>query len=56
VQGSQDLATFTTGVTPVAPVTTGLPAAPSGYTYRTFSLDGSNGLTGKGFLRVKVGP
>lgn len=56
VQGSQDLATFTIGVTPVDPVTTGLPSAPSGYTYRTFSLDGSNGLAGKGFLRVKVGP
>ncbi len=55
IQGSLDLASFTTAVTPVSPaVTTGLPAAPSGYEYRTFSLNGSNNLTGKGFLRVKV--
>ncbi|MES2439586.1 MAG: autotransporter-associated beta strand repeat-containing protein [Verrucomicrobiota bacterium] len=55
IQGSLDLAGFTTGVTPLAtPVATGLPAAPSGYEYRTFSLNGSNNLTGKGFLRVKV--
>jgi hypothetical protein len=40
----------------VAPVTTGLPAAPAGYEYRTFSLAGSNNLPGKGFLRVRVSP
>lgn len=55
IQGSLDLAMFTSPVTPVTPaVTTGLPDAPAGYEYRTFSLDNSNGLAGKGFLRVKV--
>ena len=56
VQGSTDLATFTSAVSVVAPVTTGLPAAPAGYEYRTFSLDGSDGLPSKGFLRVDVTP
>jgi hypothetical protein len=45
-------------VNPVAPVTTGLPAAPVQggvtYEYRSFSLSGSNGATGKGFLQVTV--
>jgi autotransporter-associated beta strand protein len=53
-EGSTTLSSFTTGVTPVAPVTTGLPAAPAGYVYRTFSLNGSNGTTGSGFLRIQV--
>jgi autotransporter-associated beta strand protein len=56
VQGSTTLAAFTSPVTVVAPVTTGLPAAPAGYEYRTFSLDGSDGLPSKGFLRVNVTP
>lgn len=56
IQGSTDLATFATPVSVVAPVTTGLPAAPAGYVYRTFSLDGSDGLPSKGFLRVNVTP
>ena len=54
VQGSTTLASFAEGVTPVTPVTAGLPAAPAGYEYRTFSLDGSNGTPTTGFLRVKV--
>jgi hypothetical protein len=37
-----------------APVTTGLPSAGAGYEYHSFSLDGSNGLTGKGFLPTNV--
>jgi hypothetical protein len=56
VEGSLDLADFTSAVSVVTPVTTGLPAAPAGYTYRTFSLDASNGLPTKGFLRVSVTP
>lgn len=56
VQGSVDLVAFTSAVTVVAPVTTGLPAVPAGYEYRTFSLDGSNNLPTKGFLRVKINP
>ena len=54
IEGSNTLADFPEIVTPVDPVTTGLPAAPAGYEYRTFSLNGSNGLTTKGFLRVNV--
>ncbi|WP_035609549.1 autotransporter-associated beta strand repeat-containing protein [Haloferula sp. BvORR071] len=57
VQGSLDLSGFTAPVSVVAPVSTGLPAAPSGYEYRTFSLNGTNGLpAGTGFMRVTVTP
>ncbi|MCU0796674.1 MAG: hypothetical protein MUF31_12165 [Akkermansiaceae bacterium] len=55
IQGGADLA-FTGTVSAVDPVTTGLGPAPAGYVYRTFSLDGSNGLPGKGFMRVVVNP
>lgn len=51
------LAGFAAPVSGVAPVTTGLPAAPAapaGYEYRTLSLVGSNNLPGTGFLRVRV--
>jgi hypothetical protein len=51
-----DLADFSATVSVVAPVTAGLPAAPAGYEYRTFSLVGSNNLPGTGFLRVRVSP
>ena len=55
IQGSTTLISFDSPVTPTtAPVTTGLPAAPAGYNYRTFSLNGSNGLAGPGFMRVVV--
>ena len=55
IEGSLDLGSFPTTVNVVpTPVITGLPAAGAGYEYRSFSLDGSNGLTGKGFLRAKV--
>ncbi|RYD39849.1 MAG: hypothetical protein EOP83_36140, partial [Verrucomicrobiaceae bacterium] len=58
VRGSTDLATYPVTVNPVAPVATGLPAAPTlggiTYEYRSFSLGGSNGITGKGFLQVTV--
>ncbi|RYD32590.1 MAG: hypothetical protein EOP87_12550 [Verrucomicrobiaceae bacterium] len=55
IQGSLDLTGFSTGVTPVNVVApASAPTAPTGYEYRTFSLNGSNNLTGKGFLRVKV--
>jgi autotransporter-associated beta strand protein len=56
VQGSLSLATFSAPVSVVTTVTTGLPAAPAGYEYRTFRLDGSDGLPSKGFLRVQVTP
>lgn len=58
VRGSTDLASFPVVVTPVAPIVTGLPLAPVQggitYEYRSFSLSGSNGLSGKGFLQVSV--
>jgi len=55
IEGSLDLADFPTAVNVVpTPLDTGLPDAGEGYEYRSFSLDGSNGLGGKGFLRAKV--
>jgi hypothetical protein len=59
VGGSTTLNGFPVTVTPVNPFTTGLPAAPFvqggvSYEYRSFSLSGSNGLAGKGFLQVSV--
>jgi autotransporter-associated beta strand protein len=58
VRGSTTLTSFPVTVTPVDPVITGLPAAPVQggitYEYRSFSLGGSNGLSGKGFLQVRV--
>ncbi len=57
VEGSTDLASFLSTVAVVDPVTTGLPVSPpTGYTYRTFSLTGSDGLPSRGFLRVKITP
>jgi hypothetical protein len=55
IEGSTALSSFSAVVTPVAPVVTGLPAAPAGYEYRTFSLGGSNGTPARGFMRVKLG-
>ncbi len=59
VRGSTTLSGYAVIVNPLAtPVTTGLPAAPAQggitYEYRSFSLSGSNGLPGKGFLQVRV--
>ena len=55
VQGGLSLAAFTSPVSAVVPaVTTGLPAAPAGYEYRSFKLDAADGLPGSGFLRVQV--
>ncbi len=54
IEGSTTLGSFPVTVTPVADVITGLPTVPAGYEYRTFSLDGTNNLPNKGFLRVKV--
>lgn len=51
IQGSASLGTFDAAVTPVANPT-GLPDAPAGYEYRSFSLDNTGA---KGFLRVQVG-
>ena len=43
------------GASDTAPAATGLPTlAATGWEYRTFKLDASEGLPGKGFLRVKI--
>jgi autotransporter-associated beta strand protein len=55
IQGSTDLATFTTAVQPVPTAVLPDAPAPAGYEYRTFSLTGSNGTPARGFMRVKVG-
>ena len=56
IEGSNDLGGFPAKVNVLAtPVVTSLPdLTGSGYEYRSFSLDGSSGLTGKGFLRAKI--
>ena len=58
IQGSQTLGSFThavTKTTTLTPAQTGLPdISGSGWTYQTFRLEGSEGLTGKGFLRAKA--
>lgn len=56
IQGSGDLADFQGGVSVVAEavVPADAPTPPDGYEYRSFRLDASNGLSGRGFLRVDV--
>lgn len=56
IEGSTTLGTFMETATPVTVVVPPSPndTPPTGYEYRTFSLSGSNGLSDKGFLRVKV--
>ena len=54
IRGSTDLNTSAKVSVLATPVTTGLPPAGTGYEYRSFTLDSSAGLTGKGFLRAQV--
>ena len=55
IEGSPDLTTFGQTVNPVGPVDPGVPLTdPINYEYRSFSLGGSNGLPGRGFLRATV--
>ena len=55
IEGSTTLDTFAVAVQPVTAIDVGLPdLTGTGYEYRSFSLVGSNGLPGKGFLRAKV--
>ena len=56
IEGSLDLTNFNAGVKEVTPIIPGLPdlSGNPDYEYRSFSLDASNGLIGKGFLRAKV--
>ena len=55
IQGSTTLGSFALPVTPVAVVAPASnPTPPSGFEYRTFSLDGSDGTSSNGFLRVDI--
>ena len=55
VEGSVNLSNFATQVNlESSAVGTGLPLPSAGWEYRSFSLEGSNGLIGKGFLRAGV--
>ena len=52
---SLNLSSFFTCVTPVTPITTGLPVDVwDDYNYFSFSLNGFNGMLDKGFLRATV--
>ncbi len=53
IEGSLSLV-FPGSVVTETTVPTGLPALPSGWEYRRFRLDASNGLPNKGFLRARV--
>ena len=53
VEGSTDLVTWDSAVSEVVPqIGSGSPS--SGYVFKTFRLNGGNGLVGKGFLRASV--
>ncbi len=58
VQGSVDLSGFTSAVSVIGSASDTAPGLPSlagtSWEYRTFKLDASEGLGGKGFLRVKI--
>jgi autotransporter-associated beta strand protein len=56
IQGSANLTSWDVAVTPVTQLTppAGLPALPANYQYVSFSLNGSDGLAGKGFLRAQA--
>lgn len=57
VRASLDLSAFTLAVDEVSPaITTGLPAAPVGYTYRTFRVTDPQSTNPKAFIQVKTSP
>ena len=53
IQGSLDLA-FPNSAVSETSAPSGLPILPTGWEYRRFRLDASEGLPDKGFLRAKV--
>ena len=55
IEGALDLVFPTSAVSEAAPAT-GPGGLPADYEYRRFRLDASEGLAGKGFLRVKTEP
>lgn len=53
VRGSLNLSAFTEGLTEVTPaIVTGLPAAPSGYEYRTFRVTAAQSANPKAFIQA----
>lgn len=56
ITGSDNLTLFNSAVSEAPLETTGLPPAPAGYKYQTFSLDSSIGLPDLGFMRVEITP
>lgn len=55
IEGATTIGTWTVPVLPITPAATAtLPPPTSGYEYRSFTLSGSSGLPGSGFLRAKV--
>ena len=55
IEGGTNLAGFGTKVWPVTTINPGVALTDNvNYEYRSFALDGSNGLSGKGFIRAKV--
>jgi len=55
IEGGVDPASFATKVWPVTTIDPGVVLTDGvHYEYRSFALDGSNGLSGKGFVRAKV--
>jgi autotransporter-associated beta strand protein len=54
IEGSTDLVTFATPVHEVTPILTVTTTPGDGYEFRSFTLDGSDGLPGHGYLRAKV--
>lgn len=55
IQGAFTIGTWNVPVTPLTiPATSNLPTPTAGYEYRSFTLDGSSGLPGSGFLRTTV--
>lgn len=53
IEGGTDLVNWDSAVSEVIP-TLGVGSPSVGYTFKTFRLNGGNGLTGKGFLRAVV--
>jgi hypothetical protein len=57
IRASTDLASFTVPVDEVSPaITTGLPAVPTGYEYRTFRITGPQSANPKAFLQALASP
>ena len=57
VRASLDLAAFSLGLTEVTPaITTGLPAAPEGYEYRSFRMNAAKADNPKAFIQAVAAP